>query len=137
MNKKLFATYCLLALNTSFAFAYDNVSPVTTTCPTVLTKQDPDAILAFSKRVKENEQNIGRPIPRSIIFTPEVTMQDNTICFVTPCNGYEFRLLKNDIICYSTEIDSDTLTIPDTIHGTCELQIVTEDYIFYTTVTLP
>lgn len=137
MNKKLFATYCLLALNTSFAFAYDNVSPVTTVFYTVLVKQDSGTPLSFSTRVKENEQNIGRPVLRSIIFTPEVTMQGNTICFVTPCNGYEFRLIKNDIICYSTEIDSDTLTIPDTIHGTYELQIVTEDYIFYTTVTLP
>lgn len=127
---------CLLALNTSFAFAYDNASPVTSTFSTILVKQDFGTPLSLATRVKEHEHNIGYPILKSIIFTPEVTMQDNTIYFITPCDGSEFRLVRNNTICYSTEIDSDTLTIPNTIHGTYELQIVVGDYIFYTKVTL-
>lgn len=129
---------CLLALTTSFAFAHDCASSVETELATsVLAKHNLGTPLFLSRRVNENEQNTEHPVFKGIIFTPEVTMKDNTLYFITPCDGYEFRLVRNNIICYSTEIDSDTLTIPNTIHGTYELQIVVGDYIFYTKVTLP
>ncbi|MDE5980756.1 MAG: hypothetical protein K2G61_02180 [Bacteroidaceae bacterium] len=137
MNKKVMTLHCLLALNTSFAFARNNASPAATKLSAVLVKQDTGTPLSFSRRENQHEHNVDHPILKGIVFAPEVTMQGNTIYFVTPCDGYEFRLVKDNIIKYSTEIDDETLTIPDTIHGTYELQIVIGNYIFYTKVTLP
>lgn len=84
--------------------------------------------------VKTNTQNNGEPNPRTLI--PEVTMQENNLRFITPCNGCTFRLVQNDIICYSTEVTGNILTIPSSLTGTYELQIVSGDIIFYTEITL-
>lgn len=137
MNKNVMTLQCLLALGTSFAFANNNASPAATKLSAVLVKQDTGTPLSFSKRENQREHNTGHPILKGIVFAPEVTMQGNTIYFLTPCDGYGFRLVRDNIIKYSTEIDDDTLTIPDTIHGTYELQILIGNYIFYTKVTLP
>ncbi len=59
-----------------------------------------------------------------------------TLHFITPCNGYTFRLVQNDIVYYSIAITGNTLIIPSTNSGTYELQIVSGDIIFYTEVDL-
>ncbi len=86
---------------------------------------------------KENEDdNIEIPNRRTILPIPEVTMQGNTLHFITPCEGYDFRLVQGNTVCHNEEISGDTLTLPANLSGTYELQIVSEDYIFYTEVTL-
>ena len=86
-------------------------------------------------KIKEININTGgEPEPRTLI--PEVTLQGNTLHFITPCNGYTFRLVQNNNICYEIEIMGNTLSIPTTFTGIYELQIVSEGYIFYTVVEL-
>ena len=78
--------------------------------------------------------NNGKPIKRTIV--PEVTLQGNTLHFITPCNGCTFRLVQSGNICYEVEITGNTLIIPATFTGMYELQIVSGDIIFYTDVEL-
>lgn len=137
MNKKILAALCLSALTTSFTYAHGNSSSLPMESVVLRTNTGSEASLPLSYRVKEHEHNVGHPVLRSIVLAPEVTMDGHTIHFVTPCDGYELLLVKDGIIAYSVEIDGDTLLIPDALHGTYELQIVTEDYIFYTAVSLP
>ena len=86
-------------------------------------------------KIKEININTGgKPNPRTLI--PEVTLQGNTLHFITPCNGHTLRLVQNSNICYEVEITRNTLTIPTTFTGSYELQIVSGDIIFYTEVDL-
>ena len=85
-------------------------------------------------RIKTNTQNNGEPDQRTLI--PEVSLQENIVSFITPCNGCIFRLVQNDIVYYSIAITGNTLTIPGTYSGTYELQIVSGNIIFYTEITL-
>ncbi|MBR5776216.1 MAG: hypothetical protein IKY42_08185 [Bacteroidaceae bacterium] len=63
-------------------------------------------------------------------------MEDYTLHFITPCYGCAFRLVQNDTVCYSIEITGNTLTIPSSLTGTYELQIVNGGLIFYTEIEL-
>ena len=86
-------------------------------------------------KIKEININTGgEPDRRTLI--PEVTLQGNTLCFITPCNGCTFRLVQGNNICYNVEITGNTLAIPTTFSGMYELQIVSGDIIFYTEVEL-
>lgn len=85
-------------------------------------------------RTKTNTDDNGEPNPRTLI--PEVTLQGNTLHFITPCNGCAFRLVQSDNICYEVEITGNMLIIPATFTGMYELQIVSGDIIFYTDVEL-
>lgn len=92
--------------------------------------------MPLQMREKENVHSTERPLKKSLILIPEVTMQGNTLRFITPCDGYELRLMQDEEVYYSTEINDDTLTLPPTLHGVYELQIVSDNYIFYTEITL-
>ena len=84
--------------------------------------------------IKTKTNDNGKPPKRFLI--PEVTLQGNTLYFITPCNGCTFRLEQSDNTCYEVEITGNTLTIPTAFTGMYELQIVSGDIIFYTEVEL-
>ncbi len=71
-----------------------------------------------------------------IFFRNMFMFLKNVLMFFPKVPGRGFYR-QTTFIKYSTEIDDETLTIPDTTHGTYELQIVIGNYIFYTKVTLP
>ncbi|MBR4405615.1 MAG: hypothetical protein IKT30_04485, partial [Bacteroidaceae bacterium] len=85
-------------------------------------------------QIKTNPEHNGEPEPRTLI--PEVTLQGNTLHFITPCNGCTFRLVQDNNISYEIEIIGGILNIPTTFTGIYELQIVSVDTIFYTEVVL-
>lgn len=133
--KTTILSLCLFGIAAPFASAqYSTLSVQNNT--TLIQTMEEGITLSLDKREREDEQNVGNPIKRSIVPIPEVTMQGNTLHFVTACEGYEFRLVQGDTVCYSEEITGDTLTIPANLRGTYELQIVSENYIFFTEVTL-
>lgn len=76
----------------------------------------------------------SEPDRRTLI--PEVTLEGNTLHFITPCNGYTFRLVQSGNISYVVEITGNILTIPTAFTGLYELQIISGDIIFYTEVEL-
>jgi len=85
-------------------------------------------------RIKIINKDNGKPNPRTLI--PEVTLQGNTLYFITPCNGCTFRLEQSDNTCYEVEITGNTLTIPTSFTGMYELQIVSGEYIFWCEIEL-
>ena len=132
MKKISILLICLLASFAPCSFAHCLFATTEQTAATVSSDDDEKTLPLL---IKENDPgNNGKPEPRTLI--PEVTMQENNLRFITPCNGCVFRLAQNETICYSTEIIGNTLTIPNTFTGTYELQIVSGDIIFYTEVEL-
>ena len=128
MTKKTFLLTCLLGMFASGIHAYQG-APKSGFTFTIEEKKE----LPF--KIKWNTPgNNGKPIKRTIV--PEVTLQGNTLHFITPCNGCTFRLVQSGNICYEVEITGNTLIIPATFTGMYELQIVSGDIIFYTDVEL-
>ena len=85
-------------------------------------------------RAKTNTDDNGKPPKRFLI--PEVTLQGNTLYFITPCNGCTFRLVQDNNTCYEMEITGSTLIIPNIFTGMYELQIVSGEYIFWCEIEL-
>ena len=129
MTKKTFLLTCLLGFFSPVIQAHYG----TTELVSVLTMED-GGKLPLRKKTNNNETENGKPPKRSLI--PEVTLQGNTLHFITPCNGCTFRLVQNSNISYQVEITGGTLIIPTTFMGIYELQIVSGDIIFYTEVEL-
>lgn len=128
MKTKTILTICLLGLFVPCSRAYYRLSE---NIPTLIMEEEEKLPL----KIKEiNINTEGKPEPRTLI--PEVTLQGNTLRFITPCNGCTFRLLQNNSISYEVEITGNTLTIPTAFTGLYELQIVSGDIIFYTEVEL-
>ena len=127
MTKKTFLLTCLLGMFAPGARAHlytpEHVS--------VLTMVEGKKL---SLHEKTNSEDNGEPEPRT--FIPEVTLQGNTLHFITPCNGCAFRLVQSDNICYEVEIMGNTLTIPTAFTGLYELQIVSGEYIFWCEIEL-
>lgn len=99
--------------------------------PTLLVEENEKLPL----KIKEiNINTEGEPEPRVLI--PEVTLQGNTLHFITPCNGCTFRLVQSGNISYDVEIIGGILSIPTAFIGLYELQIISGDIIFYTEVEL-
>ncbi len=133
--KKTFIAICLLGSIAPLTHAHYSTPMVKNHAVSIQTMEE-GFLLPLQKRNKENNNTADNPIPKSLILIPEVTIQGNTLRFITPCDGYELRLVQDEEICYSTEINDDTLTLPTTLHGVYELQIVSDNYIFYTEITL-
>ena len=129
MTKKTFLLTCLLGFFSPVIQAHYG----TTELVSVLTMED-GGKLPLRKKTNNNETENGKPPKRSLI--PEVTLQGNTLHFITPCDGCTFRLVQNSNISYQVEITGGTLIIPTTFTGIYELQIVSGDIIFYTEVEL-
>ena len=129
MTKKTFLLSCLLGFFSPVIQAHYG----TTELVSVLTMED-GGKLPLRKKTNNNETENGEPPKRFLI--PEVTLQGNTLHFITPCYGCAFRLVQSGNISYVVEITGNTLTIPTTFTGVYELQIVSGDTIFYTEVEL-
>ena len=127
MTKKTFLLTCLLGMFAPGARAHLYTPEHVSVLTMVEGKKLP-------LRTKTNTDDNGEPNPRTLI--PEVTLQGNTLHFITPCNGCAFRLVQSDNICYEVEITGNTLTIPTAFTGMYELQIVSRTHIFYTEVML-
>ena len=129
MKPKTILTICLLGILSPCTHAQvvieSNISIRTT---------EEEKQLPLRKKTNNNETDNGEPDRRTLI--PEVTLQGNTLHFITPCNGYTFRLVQSNNISYVVEITGNILTIPTTFTGMYELQIVSGDIIFYTEVEL-
>ena len=128
MKSKTILTICLLGMFVPCSRAYYRLSE---NIPTLIMEEEEKLPL----KIKEiNINTEGEPEPRVLI--PEVSLQGNTLCFITPCNGCTFRLVQRNNICYNVEITGNTLAIPTTFSGMYELQIVSGDIIFYTEMEL-
>ena len=126
--KRNFITFiCLISFLTPYIHAYDNSSFLTINISDGEGEKLP-------LQIKTNPEHNGKPEPRTLI--PEVTLQGNTLHFITPCSGCTFQLVQSGNVCYEVEIMGNTLTIPATFTGLYELQIVSEDIIFYTEMEL-
>lgn len=127
MTKKTFLFACLLGMfvpgTRAHLYTPEHVS--------VLTMEEGKKL---SLHEKTNSEDNGEPEPRT--FIPEVTLQGNTLHFITPCNGCAFRLVQSDNICYEVEITGNMLIIPATFTGMYELQIVSGEYIFWCEIEL-
>lgn len=127
MKRILITFICLIGYFTPYIHAYDNNSFLTINISDGEGEKLP-------LQIKTNPEHNGKPDRRTLI--PEVTLQGNFLHFITPCSGCTFRLVQSDNVCYEVEIMGNTLTIPATFTGLYELQIVSEDIIFYTEVEL-
>lgn len=70
---------------------------------------------------------------------PKVSIEDYTLYFNTPCDGYVLRLVDEfDNVVYSTVIPvgATSLVLPSYLSGTYELQIIAGIYCFYGDITL-
>ena len=129
MKRILIALICQIGFLTPYIHAYDNNSFLTINISDGEGEKLP---LQIKKDEKENEN--GKPEPRTLI--PEVTLQGNTLHFITPCSGCTFQLVQSGNISYEVEITGNMLTIPTSFTGMYELQIVSGNIIFYTEVEL-
>ena len=129
MKRILIALICLIGYLTPYIHAYDNSSFLT-----INISDGEGEKLPLQIKKDEKENGNGEPDRRTLI--PEVTLQGNTLHFITPCNGCTFRLVQDNNISYNVEITGNTLAIPTTFSGMYELQIVSGDIIFYTEVEL-
>ncbi len=76
--------------------------------------------------------DIGQP--KSPITIPEISLEDHTLYFYTPCDGCTLRLLdENDNVVYSTVIATGTtnLVLPSYLSGEYEIQIIQGNICFY------
>lgn len=83
--------------------------------------------------------DIGEPFPRSPVMIPRVAIADHDLYFITPCTGCTLCVVNNQSnVCYSCTI-SDTcefLTLPSSLQGTFELQIILGNLCFSGTINL-
>lgn len=127
MKRNFIAFICLISFLTPYSHAYNNSSSLTINISDGEGEKLP-------LQIKTNPEHNGKPDRRTLI--PEVTLQGNTLHFITPCNGCTFRLVQDNNISYEIEIIGNTLTIPTTFTGIYELRIISGDTIFYTEVEL-
>lgn len=127
MKRILIALICLIGFLTPYIHAYDNNSFLTINISDGEGEKLP-------LQIKTNPEHNGKPEPRTLI--PEVTLQGNTLHFITPCSGCTFQLVQSGNISYEVEITGNMLTIPTSFTGMYELQIVSGNIIFYTEVEL-
>lgn len=73
------------------------------------------------------------------VQVPEVSLDDHTLYFFTPCDGCTLNLVdENDDVVYTLVIPSGTtsLALPSDLSGEYELQIIRGNYCFWGTITL-
>ena len=75
--------------------------------------------------------NQGEP-QRGPVLVPEVSIDDYTLTFTTPCYGWTLVLIdEDDEVAYSTIVTSDTLVLPSTFEGEYEIQLIPTDSSYY------
>lgn len=91
-------------------------------------------------RVKPIKPNVEQtPFPKSPVQTPEVYLDENVLSFDEAIEGCLVQLVDEDEdVVFADFIDENqtTLTLPSTLTGTYELQIITDSYIFYCEIDL-
>ena len=76
--------------------------------------------------------NLGQN--KAPITIPEISLEDYTLFFITPCDGCTLRLLDaSDNVVYSTVIATGTtsLVLPSSLSGEYEIQIIQGNICFY------
>lgn len=69
---------------------------------------------------------------RGSVFIPEVDLNDNTLSFITPCDGCTLRLLDdNNNAVFTTIISSSTLVLPSSLSGDYRIEIISGNYCFW------
>ena len=79
------------------------------------------------------------PLPKAPIQIPEVYLDGHTLSFDAAIEGCEVRLLDEDenvIFSDFIAISQTSLTLPTTLTGTFELQIIRGNFIFYCEIEL-
>ena len=103
--------------------------------PSVRTMAKPENVPLEYDDPSYNQENPNK----SPVLVPEVSIEDYTLYFNTPCDGYVLRLVDEfDNVVYSTVIPvgATSLVLPSYLSGTYELQIITGIYCFYGDITL-
>ena len=73
------------------------------------------------------------------IHVPEISLDDYTLYFFTPCDGYTLNLVdENDVVVYTIVISAGTTSwvLPATLSGEYELQLISGNYCFWGMITL-
>ena len=69
---------------------------------------------------------------RSPVTVPSAEIEDNVLTFITSFDGMELRLVnEEDETVFTTIISGSTLVLPSSLNGYYQLQIISENYIFY------
>ena len=69
---------------------------------------------------------------RGSVTIPEVDLDDNTLSFITPCDGCTLRLLnENDNVVFNTIISSSTLVLPSSLSGDYRIEIISDNFCFW------
>ena len=65
---------------------------------------------------------------RGPVLVPEVSIEDYTLTFSTPCYGWTLELVdENGDVVYTTIITSTTVTLSATLSGTYQLRLIPSD----------
>lgn len=75
-----------------------------------------------------------KPIKRSPVKAPSLSILDHTLYFATSCDGCILRLINEDgDVEYAIEIpeNTSTITLPFYLYGEYELQILRGNYCFF------
>ena len=73
-------------------------------------------------------------LQKTPILIPEVSLDDHTLIFDTPCDGCTLRLVDaNDNVVYSTVIPTGTtsLVLPSSLSGEYKILIIQDNLYFY------
>ena len=82
--------------------------------------------------------NLGG-VHKGPVQIPEVSLDDHTLYFFTPCDGYTLNLVdENDVVVYTIVIPTGTTSwvLPSTLSGEYELQLISGNYCFWGMITL-
>ena len=90
---------------------------------------------ADSEPISLQEEVINPTSP----LVPSVSLDDHTLYFFTPCDGYTLNLVdENDVVVYTIVIPTGTTSwvLPSTLSGEYELQLISGNYCFWGMITL-
>ena len=82
------------------------------------------APLPVDLSIVDPTENQGEPHKGPVII-PELSIEDYTLTFATPCYGWTLELIdENDQVVYTTIIASTTINLPSTLSGEYQLRLI-------------
>ncbi len=88
-------------------------------------------LVNFQMRIIDPSLDQDEP-QRGPTIAPTVEIEDNTLTFVTPCDGLVLSLVNEENeVEFTTIISGATLILPSYLSGDYELQIISGNCIFY------
>lgn len=75
-----------------------------------------------------------KPIKRSPVVIPSISIDDHALYFNTSCDGCTLRLFNEDgdmVVNMIIPEDSSTINLPSFLFGEYEIQIIRGNYCFY------